>query len=132
MIDFGLAAPVAGNDPSKMLKKQIGTTSFMPPEVFEDREGKVKPYRAECVDVFSLGVVLFLMKTRNFPFSTANPLESASSSYRHFATGNSHEFWEAQKNSVLYEYGFFQDDFITLVNGMLHPDPALRMTLSQV
>ena len=89
MIDFGLAAPVAGNDSSKMLTKQIGTTSFMSPEVFEDRDGKVKPYRAECVDVFSLGVVLFLMKTRHLPFGTANPLDSTSSSYRHFASGNS-------------------------------------------
>ena len=57
LVDFGLAM----QGKSKM-KKVCGTSFFMAPEIINQQ-----PYTKSC-DVWSLGVVLYLMISGNLPF----------------------------------------------------------------
>jgi serine/threonine protein kinase len=43
---------------------QVGTRQYQAPEVLERRS-----YRGEYVDIFSMGVILFLMVTGSLPYS---------------------------------------------------------------
>lgn len=52
--DFGFAAPIAGRDNSGMLKTQVGTLSYMAPEVHLKLS-----YSGASVDIFSAGIILF-------------------------------------------------------------------------
>ena len=54
MIDFGLASPIKGVDFSK---HKIGSEGYMAPEI---GSGNFDPIKA---DIFSAGVILFLMCT---------------------------------------------------------------------
>ena len=58
LIDFGLAAPIEGHDGSGMLHTSCGTLKYMAPE-----QHLLRPYAGEKVDVFALGVTLFMMYT---------------------------------------------------------------------
>jgi len=63
LVDFGCAAPVQGRDNSQLLKTQCGTKQYMAPELFKNIA-----YRGQEVDLFAAGVILFNMKSANFPF----------------------------------------------------------------
>ena len=60
IIDFGLAAPIYGRDGSGYLKTALGTFGYMSPELHLGRE-----YSGEKVDVFALGVILFVKRCRS-------------------------------------------------------------------
>jgi len=68
IIDFGLAAPVQGRDGSGYLKTALGTFGYMAPEIHLGRK-----YKGEQVDVFALGVILFVMFSKHPPFNAATP-----------------------------------------------------------
>lgn len=60
--DFGFAT---GIHEGTYLTKVMGTPHYIAPEILEGKYGK-------SVDIWSLGVVLYLMITRNFPFKHTN------------------------------------------------------------
>ena len=68
IIDFGLAAPVQGRDVSGYLKTALGNFGYMAPEIHLGRK-----YKGEQVDVFALGVILFVMFSKHPPFNAATP-----------------------------------------------------------
>ena len=66
IIDFGFASSIE-NRKSVNHKQRIGTAAYMPPEMLEGQK-----YRLQDADLFALGVVLFTMRTGNFPFDVAS------------------------------------------------------------
>jgi serine/threonine protein kinase len=72
--DFGLAAPVAGRNGLGWLHTYVGTEGYMAPEIFEllpiDPIGKRFPptYKGHEVDLFALGVILFVLYANQYPF----------------------------------------------------------------
>ena len=62
-IDFGFAAYLRGQDRSGYLQARVGTPMFMAPEIVEG-----KKYIGKVVDLFALGVILFVMRTGSYPF----------------------------------------------------------------
>ncbi len=56
--DFGFAAPTLGRDKSGQLSTQLGTTSYMAPEIHLG-----KPYSGQSVDLFASAIILFIMLT---------------------------------------------------------------------
>jgi serine/threonine-protein kinase Chk1 len=58
LADFALAKPKRGKHGSGIFYSRIGTEKYMAPELKAGR-----PYRADLCDVFSIGVVLFMMVT---------------------------------------------------------------------
>ena len=64
--DFGFAAPTRGRDDSGMLNTVLGTQGYMAPEINERR-----PYQGNEVDIFAIGIILFIMYAGHPPFTAA-------------------------------------------------------------
>jgi len=63
--DFGLSAKKEGSYGLGIHYSQVGTRLYQAPEVLEKRS-----YRGEFVDIFSCGVILFLMVTGTMPYTS--------------------------------------------------------------
>jgi len=63
--DFGLMKCFAGTTAS-VLKTKCGTTNYMAPELHGGN-----PYDGPAVDIFAMGVMLFMMLTTMEPFHEA-------------------------------------------------------------
>ena len=86
LIDFGLAAPTVGRDGSGFLKSRLGTLGFMSPEQHLGRE-----YEGTKVDIFALGVILFVMISKHPPFNAATPKDQF---YVALASKHQKLFWQ--------------------------------------
>jgi serine/threonine protein kinase len=65
--DFGFAGPTAGRDGSGLLQTQLGTHSYMAPEIHAG-----KPYDGKSVDLFAASIILFVTLTQRPPFRSAD------------------------------------------------------------
>lgn len=63
--DFGFAAPTEGRDGSGLLETQLGTISYMAPEIHRGDK-----YDGKAVDVFAAAIILFVCMTQRPPFET--------------------------------------------------------------
>ena len=67
IIDFGLSAKFVDENNQKIkLENFCGTPHYCPPEINEE-----KSYDGTKVDIFTLGVMLFIMRFKQFGFATA-------------------------------------------------------------
>lgn len=64
IIDYGFAASLEGRDGSGYNRSAVGTVAYMAPEILARQ-----PYRGNEVDLFSMGVILFIMYTGHPPFN---------------------------------------------------------------
>jgi len=64
--DFGLSRVV---DKSKLMTGNVGTVSWIPPEIFEKKQ-----YNEKC-DVYSFAIILWELYYRKVPFSDISPFE---------------------------------------------------------
>lgn len=87
LADFGFAAKLAGRDGSGLMETQLGTASFMAPEIHLGRE-----YDGTKVDIFACGIVLFTILTQRPPFRCAKPDDPH---YNLLATDDADTFWRA-------------------------------------
>lgn len=112
-VDFGFACPVEGRDGSGINRSIVGSLGFMAPEIHAKQ-----PYQAQVVDLFALGVILFIMYAGHPPFNMANMEDPH---YKLIATNRSGQFWSAHSNRKAE--GFFNEEFKDLVTAMLsfHP-----------
>ena len=121
--DFGYSKYLSGDDGSGILKTHLGTESYMAPEIHE-----YKNYYGAQVDLFAAGIVLFIFKSQNPPFSKPNKADQL---YRIFTAPNTnHQFW--QVHSRAQTPGFFGDFFKNLINCMLAYNPQDRLSLAEV
>jgi len=81
------------------------------------------PYSGEKADMFSLGVVLFAMNMRTFPFERVKDV-IYSRKYKHFLEGNLERFWPTETST--------SPEFKKLVMKMLVKDPSKRISLDDV
>jgi serine/threonine protein kinase len=61
--DFGFAAPAEGRDGSGLLETQLGTISYMAPEIHRGDK-----YDGKAVDIFAAAIILFVVLTQRPPF----------------------------------------------------------------
>jgi serine/threonine protein kinase len=64
--DFGFAGPIMGRDGSGYLRTILGTRPYMAPELILRQR-----YKGGEIDVFALGVCLFIMVAGTPPFNEA-------------------------------------------------------------
>ena len=88
LADFGIAGPIQGRDGSGKLKTYIGTSNYKAPEIISE-----KPYVGSQVDIFALGIVLFVMVMRCNPFNEADAAKDAY--YRAIKNNQMVKFWNA-------------------------------------
>ena len=118
--DFGYATLKIGKDNNNLLDSFLGTLSYAAPEIL----GK-KPYYGEAADVFSCGVILFVLVTGKLPFSKAVINDD---DYREIATKDLENFWFKKEKKI----GSMSNEFKSLISLMLAYDPIERPTVSEI
>ncbi|CAD8198065.1 unnamed protein product [Paramecium pentaurelia] len=117
--DFGFAKVME----AAKLKTSLGTPGYMAPEIVLKKE-----YNGTKVDIFSAGVILFILHAGSPPFSQAADKDQ----YFRLLSNNKWDlFWNQH---LKYKGGnpeFFPQDFRNLMHGMLAPNPDQRFTLEQ-
>lgn len=121
--DFGFAAPAQGRDGSGMLETQLGTASYMAPEIHLG-----KAYSGPSVDLFASAIILFVILTQRPPFSSANP---ADPHYRLLAANRSELFWGAHKDAEDGE-DIYSAEFKDLFEKMMAMNPNQRLKIEEV
>lgn len=121
LADFGFAAPIIGKDGSGALKTYKGTEGYMAPEILGHQS-----YSGEKVDLFAVGVLLFIMVAQHPPFRKAS---SADGLYKLFRNQNE-LYWK--KVAVGKPPGTFSEDLKRLINGLLSLNPKDRPSIAEI
>jgi len=82
-------------------------------------------YQGQQVDLFALGIILFILYTGHPPFNSANPEKDPH--YKLLADGKADLFWKQHSRNK--PEGFFTEDFKDLISNMLQLDPVARLSL---
>ena len=117
--DFGFAAPIEGYDKSGLLRSQVGSATYMAPELHLG-----KSYTGESVDLFAAAVILFTMVSQRPPFETATLQDGL---YRYLAAERPRQFWDLHLASFAEEGDSvgYSDEFRDLFEKMMklnHPN----------
>jgi len=123
--DFGLATIVttdsAESDGEFFLSTRCGTPSYMAPEILQ----KNARYQGSKVDIWSAGVVLFIMMTGHPPFGSANRNDWW---FQRVQFNQYDKFWSAH----LRDCPDIPQTFQEFINTILVADPAHRPTLKEI
>lgn len=120
--DFGLS--VVSFVPRKgilMAKTYCGTEPYMSPELFNKNHLNARRYNPLYADIWSLGVCLFAMLTRTFPFRS----ETQQDILFKYQLARRWTFPKAFKNRLT-------DDLRDIIWHMLDPEPERRITINGV
>ena len=66
IVDFGFACSLSGSDGKGFNSSIVGTPGYMAPEILSHQ-----PYQGQVVDLFALGVILFILYSGHPPFEMA-------------------------------------------------------------
>lgn len=122
IVDFGFACPLEGRDGTGQNRSVIGTPGYMAPEIIARQ-----PYQGQVVDLFALGVILFILYAGHPPFQAA---QNEDQYYKLIAMNRSDLFWKA--HSQRKEAGFFSDSFKALITCMLQFHPHHRLCIADI
>ena len=89
--DFGFAGPIEGRDGSGLLSTKVGTNDYMAPEIHLGM-----PYEGESIDLFSCGIIMFMMLTQRPPFRSSNKDDPH---YKLLAAARADIFWKAHEQA---------------------------------
>ncbi len=109
--DFGFACYKNIDCP----KSYRGTMTYMAPEIKENKE-----YNGTQVDMFSFGVILFIIVQGIFPFKEARTEEY----FYNLLTTGQHDLYFKKVNGE-----GLSDDFKSLITGLFCYNPKQRLTL---
>jgi len=129
MADFGHATQLEGEN-GKLYTK-LGTEHYMAPEIHLG-----KPYDGCSVDVFSCGVILFMMVSGHSPFyQKADP--KADPLYKCIVQGKHDVFWNTHESYMIEKSGFNQKRFFSielrdLISKMLAFEPNERPNIEEI
>ena len=116
LADFGFATYKKIN----RLNSYKGTLTYMAPEIKEE-----KTYSGKQIDMFSTGVILFIIVVGIFPFKEARPDEYF---YNLIINNKMDKYW-----SKIEEDGKkYSDEFKDLMQKMFSYDPSKRPTVDQL
>lgn len=131
--DFEFCQDIKGPDDELIIHlDKLGTLSYMAPEFFTPRiHPTTKSYKifhtGDKVDIFACGVVLFILLTGFFPFSSA---EKYDTQFKHFYENNHATFWNGKKIKIVSTN--IPESAKDLINKMLEPNPDKRITLPEI
>jgi serine/threonine protein kinase len=111
---------------------KLGTFSYMAPEFFCSRKHPISNefkiyHTGDKADIFSIGVVLFILLTGFFPFTIA---EKYDKNYRLFYEKKYSQFW--QKKKIKHIESNLPDSAKDLLNKIFESDPEKRITLKEI
>lgn len=103
-----------------MISKKMGTTSYMAPEV---HDAKNMPCRAQATDIFSLGVLFFMLAFGAPPFHSAE-MSDGFYSFLKSRPGSTDFFKFHPHTRNLYRANKIPQSFMTMLIKMLAPEPS--------
>jgi len=121
IIDFDLACHES--DPDILSR---GTKFYRAPEILKS---ECKNYFA--ADVYSAGIILFILKSGGIIPQTENEIYEGCNLYQ-LLQKNPRAFWKKHKEVQGREDNFWSDEFKHLFVSMTKEDPAQRATISQI
>ena len=104
-----------------MLNDFFGTMGYTSPNIFSNQS-----YNGEKADIFSLGVILFELVSRTFPFEIAMEKDPL---YKLISRGKIHQFWQ---NIEKWNLEDFSENFKNLFISMVDPNENNRPNIAQV
>lgn len=122
LTDFGMAARTEGRDGSGQLKTQCGTRSYWSPE-----QHAGKKYDGQAVDIFSMGMLVFIFVAGIPPFSRAMPGDQL---YNFFVKDDAETFWK--HHCSWKPAGYYSEEFKELISFMFQYEPANRWKMSEL
>ena len=124
LADFGFSAPLGGKDGSGYLTTYLGTPTYMAPEI-----NLKQAYNGVMVDLFALGVLLFIMTSALPPFKKAHPEDQI---YRLLCTNRNAYFWKFHSKSKPGGEAFYSPELKSLLNSMLSFDATQRLSIAEI
>ena len=118
LIDFGFSNQIRDNN--FIIHSSSGTDTYFAPEICK---AHIKGYDGIKSDIFSLGVLLFVIKVGKFPFNMSNYLDKR---YRYILEKNYDQFWQGFKKDNL------SNDFKDLINHLVCYDPSERFSIEEI
>ena len=122
--DFGFSSFIKKNKngKKKMQTEYVGTLSYMAPEIVM----KI-PYDGEKADIFSLGVILFNLRTCRFGFINASFNDSL---YRFIQGKKIKTYWKLLGQNI--EINYLSEEFKNLYSKMISFNPKERPTIEEI
>ena len=122
LADFGLAVLYGLNGQKKLCQTVCGSPPYMAPEVVP-KDGfsgqKTAPYEGNMADIWSCGIVLFVLLVGNTPWD--EPTKNSYEFNEYVLNGSIDELWQKVPPQAL-----------SLVRGMLNVNPKARFTLDHI
>ena len=118
LIDFGFSQRVRKND--NIIYSTSGSDTYCSPEI---RKAHIQGYDGIKSDIFSLGVLLFVIKVGKFPFNLSIYNDKR---YRLIMSKNYELYWDGFKKDNLSE------EFKDLINHLICYDPSERLSLDEI
>lgn len=119
--DFGFSALMSERT-ENLLHTYLGTQYYMAPE----RLMRL-PYDGESADLFSAGIILFILQFGTPPFTRADEYDT----YYTSLISNASQFWKMH-NRRRRPSQQISDDFKSLISKMLASNPKKRLTIQQI
>jgi len=123
--DFGASALLCDVTNPQDLRTIVGTDTYMAPELHLKQ-----PYKGNEVDLFALGVILFMLVTKSPPFSKAHP--DGDAYYKMFAKNRVDDFWKAHEKFLSRENVTISPEFKELLSKMLAVKPQDRLSITEI
>ena len=121
LADFGFTCSMKGPDGTGKLGEALGTAAYMAPELHQN-----KAYSGEKVDIFALGVILFIMIAHTPPFGTAT---EGDINYCRLCYDNE-RYWSMVARVT--PAGTVTADFKNLINSLLSYNPDKRLSINEM
>lgn len=125
LIDFGFAQLFDQSNPVSITKRS-GSVEYCAPEVYFASE-----YDGRQADVWSLGVLLFVLLFHHFPFPSPKHSKKGANSRASRREEVEASFAEKAAGSLVMPAGASYE-VKSLLRSMLSPDPTLRLTTTQI
>ena len=126
--DFGLATLFEYNGKTKLSTTMCGSPPYIAPEVITCSKGstqargtKASGYAVNMVDIWSCGVVLFVLLVGNTPWDEPTPSSWEFEEYVRANGRSTDELWQKLPSSVL-----------SLLRGMMNVEPAKRFSFEHI
>ena len=121
LADLGFSMSTRGRNGTGYLGSIVGTGGYMAPEIHLGR-----PYKGEEVDVFALGVVLYIMRSYNPPFIKA----ALTDPYYRLLINDEPRFWSISLRNKSPDH--FSANFKKLIKDLLSINPEDRPTIQSI